>query len=301
MDLREKPGKVQKFLELMLRFRLIALVVMVVATALLLLVHKSGFLVSGWQSFISVPVAASESFGMWLSSVGSVQDVFSSARYLFVAGLASVVMLFVFGGVRAGIASVVSTVVCFAALILLDGDEGIVLPMFGIVAFAALAVFIFVKKSVACALFPFLLCCFFIPCLVGLSPWILSENSIEFWLTAFAIFAFGNSMAFALVAGKHLGAGVPQAGALVKAARQMVVPVLVGALLLVVALAETRFETPAMPIVTAHTSWLYVAIRYVALVVWFFVFFFPISSFAPWGRLRAGSRRVEMKGKKKKK
>ena len=27
MDLREKPGKVQKFLELMLRFRLIALVV----------------------------------------------------------------------------------------------------------------------------------------------------------------------------------------------------------------------------------------------------------------------------------
>ena len=38
MDLREKPGKVQKFLELMLRFRLIALVVMVVATALLLLV-----------------------------------------------------------------------------------------------------------------------------------------------------------------------------------------------------------------------------------------------------------------------
>ena len=100
-------------------------------------------------------------------------------------------------------------------------------------------------------------------------------------------------MAFALVAGKHLGEWVPQAGALVKAARQMVVPVLVGALLLLVALAETHLGTKPV-------NWLYVAIRYVTLIVWFFVFFFPISSFAPWARLRAGSRRVEMKDKKKK-
>ena len=300
MDLREKPGKVQKFLELMLRFRLIALLVMVAATVPLLLIDSSNLLVTGWQSFMSVPVAASEAFGMWLTSIGGVQDLWSSAQFLFIAGIASVVLLFVFGGVRAGVASIVSTLVSFGILILLDGDEGIVLPVFGILALVALVVFIFVKHSVACALFPFLLCSLFIPCLVDLSPWILSENSIEFWLTAFAIFAFAKSMAFAAAAGKHLDAGVPQAGALVKAARQMVVPVLVGALLLVVALAETRVETPAMPIVTAHTSWLYVAIRYVVLVVWFFVFFFPSSSFAPWGRLRSGSRRVEMKGKKKK-
>jgi hypothetical protein len=30
------------------------------------------------------------------------------------------------------------------------------------------------------------------------------------------------------------------------------------------------------------------------------VFFFSISSFGPWERLRSGSRRVEMKDKKKK-
>ena len=299
MDLREKPGKVQKFLELMLRFRLIALVVMVVVTIPLLLMNVKGFLVSGWQGFVSVPVAASESFGMWLSGIQGVQGLWSSAQFLVAAGVACVVMLFVFGGIRAGVASIVSTLVSFGILILLDGDESVVLPMFGILALVSLVLFIFVKKSVACALFPFVLCSFFIPCLVDLSPWILSENSIEFWLAAFAMFAFANSMAFAVVAGKHLGAGVPQAGALVKAARQMVVPVLVGALLLVAALAETRVETPAMPVVTAHTSWLYVAVRYVVLVVWFFVFFFPISSFAPWGRLRAGSRRVEMKSKKK--
>ena len=301
MDLREKPGKVQKFLELMLRFRLIALVVMVVVTIPLLLMNVKGFLVSGWQGFVSVPVAASESFGMWLSGIQGVQGLWSSAQFLVAAGVACVVMLFVFGGIRAGVASIVSILVSFGILILLDGDESVVLPMFGILALASIVLFIFVKKSVACALFPFALCSLFIPCLVDLSPWILSENSIEFWLAAFVMFAFANSMAFAVVAGKHLGAGVPQAGALVKAARQMVVPVLVGALLLVAALAETRVATPAMPVVTAHTSWLYVAVRYVALVVWFFVFFFPISSFAPWARLRAGSRRVEMKGKKKKK
>ena len=299
MDLREKPGKVQKFLELMLRFRLIALVVMVVVTIPLLLMNVKGFLVSGWQGFVSVPVAASEAFGMWLSGIQGVQGLWSSAQFLVAAGVACVVMLFVFGGIRAGVASIVSTLVSFGILILLDGDESVVLPMFGILALVSLVLFIFVKKSVACALFPFVLCSFFIPCLVDLSPWILSENSIEFWLAAFAMFALANSMAFAVVAGKHLGAGVPQAGALVKAARQMVVPVLVGALLLVVALAETRFATPAMPVETAHTSWLFVVVRYVALVVWFFVFFFPISSFAPWGRLRAGSRRVEMKSKKK--
>ena len=299
MDLREKPGKVQKFLELMLRFRLIALLVMVVVTVPMLLMNVKGFLVSGWRGFFSVPVAASEAFGMWLSGIQGVQSLWSSAQFLVAAGVACVAMLFVFGGVRAGVASIVSTLAGFGILILLDGDDSVVLPMFGILALVSLVLFIFVKKSVACALFPFVLCSFFIPCLVDLSPWILSENSIEFWLAAFAMFVLANSMAFAAVAGKHLGAGVPQAGALVKAARQMFVPVLVGALLLVVALAETRVATPAMPVETAHTSWLYVAVRYVALVVWFFVFFFPISSFAPWGRLRAGSRRVEMKGKKK--
>ena len=293
MDLREKPGKVQKFLELMLRFRLIALLVMVVVTVPMLLMNVKGFLVSGWRGFFSVPVAASESFGMWLSGIQGVQGLWSSAQFLVAAGVACVAMLFVFGGVRAGVASIVSTLVSFVALLVLDGGENIVLPMFGIFALVSLVVFIFVKKSVACALFPFVLCSLFIPCLVDLSPWILSENPLEFWLTAFTIFAFANSMAFALVAGKHLSAGVPQAGALVKAARQLFAPVLVGALLLSVALAETQLGN-------ASTSWLYVAIRYVALVVWFFVFFFPISSFAPWGRLRAGSRRVEMKDKKKK-
>ena len=291
MDLREKPGKVQKFLELMLRFRLIALVVMVVVVVPLALVRHVGYM--NWRGAVIGPLSASNVFSVWFASVGGVQDIFSSARYLIAAGVASVVMLFVFGGVRAGIASIVSTLVSLFCLLVLDGGEDFVLPMFGIIILVSLIVFIFVKKSFACALFPFILCSLYFPGLVSVSPWVFGEDPIGCWLTACAIFAFANSMAFALVAGKHLGEGVPQAGALVKAARQMVVPVLVGALLLLVALAETHLGTKPV-------NWLYVAIRYVTLVVWFFVFFFPISSFAPWARLRAGSRRVEMKDKKKK-
>ncbi len=58
MDLREKPGKVQTFLELMLRFRLIALVVIVVATVT--------FAATRLSEIVSLPLGASEAFGMWI-------------------------------------------------------------------------------------------------------------------------------------------------------------------------------------------------------------------------------------------
>ena len=41
------------------------------------------------------------------------------------------------------------------------------------------------------------------------------------------------------------------------------------------------------------------AILWVAFNVWFFGFNFGTMSFAPWDRLRAGSRRVKMSEKKK--
>ena len=42
------------------------------------------------------------------------------------------------------------------------------------------------------------------------------------------------------------------------------------------------------------------AILWVAFNVWFFGFTFGTMSFAPWERLRSGSRRVKMSDKKKK-
>lgn len=281
MDLREKPGKVQTFLELMLRFRLIAFVVMVIATV--------SFVATGWQEIVSLPIGASESFGMWLAETEGVKALWESARYIGVAAIACLVMFVVFGGVRAGIASAVSAVLSFAALYVLGGAESMPLPMFGILALVSLVLFLFVKWSVACALFPFVVSWLFLSGILEIVSSKFGASAGLMW-GVHSAFAFACAMAFAVVAGKHLAAGVPQAGALVKAAKQLLVPVMGGALLLVAAITFDMGER----------NWAYAVIQFVAYAVWFYVFMFSISSFAPWERLRSGSRRVEMKDKKKK-
>ena len=281
MDLREKPGKVQTFLELMLRFRLIAFVVMVIATV--------SFVATGWQEIVSLPIGASESFGMWLAETEGVKALWDSARYIGVAAIACLVMFVVFGGVRAGIASAVSAVLSFAALYVLGGAESMPLPMFGILALVSLVLFLFVKWSVACALFPFVVSWLFLSGILEIVSSKFGASAGLMW-GVHSAFAFACAMAFAVVAGKHLAAGVPQAGALVKAAKQLLVPVMGGALLLVAAITFDMGER----------NWAYAVIQFVAYAVWFYVFMFSISSFAPWERLRSGSRRVEMKDKKKK-
>lgn len=281
MDLREKPGKVQTFLEWMLRFRLISLVVMVIATV--------SFVATGWQEMVSLPLGSSEAFGMWLAETEGAKALWESARYIGVASIACVVMFVVFGGVRAGIASAVATLLSFAGLYVLGGAESMPLPMYGILALVAVVMFIFVKLSVACALFPFVLSWLFLSGLLDVVTTRLDSPVSLVW-GVHSTFAFACAMAFAVVAGKHLAAGVPQAGALVKAAKQLLVPVLVGALLLITAITYDMGDP----------NWIYAALQFVAYVVWFYVFFFSISSFGPWERLRSGSRRVEMKDKKKK-
>lgn len=281
MDLREKPGKVQTFLEWMLRFRLISLVVMVIATV--------SFVATGWQEMVSLPLGSSEAFGMWLAETEGAKALWESARYIGVASIACVVMFVVFGGVRAGIASAVATLLSFAGLYVLGGAESMPLPMYGILALVAVVMFIFVKLSVACALFPFVLSWLFLSGLLDVVTMRLDSPVSLVW-GVHSTFAFACAMAFAVVAGKHLAAGVPQAGALVKAAKQLLVPVLVGALLLITAITYDMGDP----------NWIYAALQFVAYAVWFYVFFFSISSFGPWERLRSGSRRVEMKDKKKK-
>lgn len=281
MDLREKPGKVQTFLEWMLRFRLISLVVMVIATV--------SFVATGWQEMVSLPLGSSEAFGMWLAETEGAKALWESARYIGVASIACVVMFVVFGGVRAGIASAVAALLSFAGLYVLGGAESMPLPMYGILALVAVVMFIFVKLSVACALFPFVLSWLFLSGLLDVVTTRLDSPVSLVW-GVHSTFAFACAMAFAVVAGKHLAAGVPQAGALVKAAKQLLVPVLVGALLLITAITYDMGDP----------NWIYAALQFVAYAVWFYVFFFSISSFGPWERLRSGSRRVEMKDKKKK-
>jgi hypothetical protein len=265
----------------MLRFRLIALVVMVIATV--------SFVATGWQEIVSLPIGSSEAFGMWLAETEGAKALWESARYLGVASIACVVMFIVFGGVRAGVASVVAMLLSFAGLYVLGGAESMPLPMYGIFALVSLVLFLFVKWSVACALFPFALSWLFLSGILEIISSKFDAAPSLVW-GVHSAFAFACVLALAVVAGKHLAAGVPQAGALVKAAKQLLVPVLVGALLLIAAVTYDM-GTP---------NWIYGVLQFVAYAVWFYVFFFSISSFGPWERLRSGSRRVEMKDKKKK-
>lgn len=292
MDLREKPGKVQSFLEIMLRVRLISIVVIVVATI--------SFIASNWQAIASLPLGASEALGMWMAEVDGFGGLWANAQYLSVAAIAAVVLFAVFGGVRSAIASVVAFGLAFGSLFILGGNESMPLMMFGVLALIALVGILFVKLSVACGLFPFVLAWAFWCGICAVLPSSLEPTWLV-WAVLSAL-GFAGAMALSVAAGKQLSAGAPAAGALVKASKQMVVPMLSASLL---ALCAIAFDMPASvaeevsDAAPTTPSYWGVALYFFIFNLWFFVFQFPIMSFAPWERLRSGSRRVEMRDKKK--
>jgi hypothetical protein len=80
----------------------------------------------------------------------------------------------------------------------------------------------------------------------------------------------------------------------VKAGKKMFVPVCVSSLLALAAITVDMGNASGKAIAGAVILW-------IAFIVWFYAFAFGTMAFCPWERLRAGSRRVKMKDKKKKK
>jgi hypothetical protein len=283
MELREKPGKVQKLLELSLRFRLIFVVLMVGFAV--------AFLATGWQQMGSLPLGASEALGMWIAGFTNVVSAWNSSQYIFVAALSMVVLYFVFGGVRGGVGGLIALAAFVGSLFALGGDEDMLLIFFGAFAGLSLLFLLFVKWSVACALFPFALSWLLLTGFLGWFPMMIGKAWLM-WAVLSGI-AFSGVVACALIAGKELGEGSPQAGALVKAGKKMLTPVLIASLLALSALVVVMGgAVDGKKIGSAAILW-------VSFNVWFFGFTFGTMSFAPWERLRAGSRRVKMSDKKK--
>jgi hypothetical protein len=284
MELREKPGKVQKLLELSLRFRLIFVVLMVGFAV--------AFVATGWQQMGSLPLGASEALGMWIAGFSNVVSAWNSSQYIFVAALSMVVLYFVFGGVRGGVGGLVALLAFVGSLFALGGDEDMLLIFFAVFAGLSLVFLLFVKWSVACALFPFVLSWLLLTGFLGWFPMMIGKAWLM-WAVLSGI-AFSGVVACALIAGKELGEGTPQAGALVKAGKKMLTPVLIASLLALSALVvDMGGAVDGKKVGSAAILW-------VAFNVWFFGFTFGTMSFAPWERLRAGSRRVKMSEKKKK-
>jgi hypothetical protein len=284
MELREKPGKVQKLLELSLRFRLIFVVLMVGFAV--------AFVATGWQQMGSLPLGASEALGMWIAGFSNVVSAWNSSQYIFVAALSMVVLYFVFGGVRGGVGGLVALLAFVGSLFALGGDEDMLLIFFAVFAGLSLVFLLFVKWSVACALFPFVLSWLLLTGFLGWFPMMIGKAWLM-WAVLSGI-AFSGVVACALIAGKELGEGTPQAGALVKAGKKMLTPVLIASLLALSALVvDMGGAVDGKKVGSAAILW-------VSFNVWFFGFTFGTMSFAPWERLRAGSRRVKMSEKKKK-
>jgi len=283
MELREKPGKVQKLLELSLRFRLIFVLMMIGFSV--------AFVVTGWQQMASLPLGASEALGMWISRFTNVVSAWHSSQYIIVAALSMLVLYFVFGGLRGGFGGLFALAAFVGSLFALGGDEDMLFVFFAVFAGLALLLVLFAKWSVACALFPFALSWLL---LTGFLAWfpLMVGKAWLMWAVLSAI-AFSGVVACALVAGKELGEGSPQAGALVKAGKRMLAPVLIASLLALSALVVD------MSVIVDWRRIGCAAIIWVAFNVWFFGFTFGTMSFAPWERIRAGSRRVKMGDKKK--
>ena len=279
MDLRDKPGVVQKFLERMVQFRLIFLFFLVLFSVM--------FVATGWQAMSSLPLGASESLGMWMAEAN-----IGDAKFLAVAALAAIVMFFVFGGVKSGVGGLVAMAAFVGSLVLLDGSEGMQLVFYGVFAAVSLVLLFVGKFGLSNALFPFALSWLL---LTGFLSWcpIAPDNAWLSW-AALSALGFAAVVAFALNAGKELGEGTPATGAIVKAGKRMVMPVVIAGLLAVVATSVDMAQVTGKQIAGAAVLWL-------AFVVWFFGFTFGTMAFAPWDRLRSGSRRVQMKDKKKKK
>ena len=282
MELREKPGKVQKLLELSLRFRLIFVLMMIGFSV--------AFVVTGWQQMASLPLGASEALGMWISRFTNVVSAWHSSQYIIVAALSMLVLYFVFGGMRGGFGGLFALAAFVGSLFALGGDEDMLFVFFAVFAGLALLLVLFAKWSVACALFPFALSWLL---LTGFLAWfpLMVGKAWLMWAVLSAI-AFSGVVACALVAGKELGEGSPQAGALVKAGKRMLAPVLIASLLALSALVVD------MSVIVDWRRIGCAAIIWVAFNVWFFGFTFGTMSFAPWERIRAGSRRVKMGDKK---
>jgi hypothetical protein len=140
-------------------------------------------------------------------------------------------------------------------------------------------------------LFPFALSWLLLTGFVSWFPLMIGKA----WLmwAVLSTLAFSGVVACALAAGKELGEGAPQAGALVKAGKKMLAPILISSLLALSALVvDMGGAIDGKRIGSAAILW-------VAFNVWFFGFTFGTMSFAPWERIRSGSRRVKMSDKKK--
>lgn len=270
MDLREKRGILQRFRESILRFRLIFIVLFAVLC---------GIFFGGYSAVCSFILGASEALGMRLSEGG----LGGLWPWLLLLALL-LVSRFPLAGKRSGFSLLGTSVAALAFLFLLQGSDPIVLASLILLALVALLLLVLLKHSFGCYAFPaYLLALAFLGCAAPFQP-LFSFQEISILL----VLLLSDLLAVALIAGKTLAEGLPKASSLLEGLKLQLLPSFLGALVTAAFFAWQAGDNSAL-------AWA----RHFALSISCFILFlllgFPLLSFAPFSRLRAETRTLNLK------
>ena len=277
MDLREKPGKVQKFAEFVLRFRLIVVILLALACI---------FAGPAFLDVISYVLGATEECSMCVFKLCNGGFLASSGILIHVAVGAAVIFglrLFV-SGFRSAMMFLIA-LACVPMLVLaLSGSEEVILYIYGVAGLIALILCIFVKHSQTCALIPLYLMSF------AYTSYCTATEIPELTWGAYMVLIVADTFGITILAGHELSDGTPVSGAVIKAFRKLFLPILVSAL--AVALVSTIYSVHSLKEVPlALTLRLRDAAVYVLAVS---AGVLPLISFMPLKRLRAAERKIKL-------
>lgn len=270
MDLREKPGLIQSFGEFILRFRLIFVVV---------LACVCGYLFAGYTEILTFGMAMSESIGMKVAE-GNLVTLWPWLLLL----LPLLLPRFIVSGVQVGIAALVLAIAMPAGFFALQNTESLALPVLIALAVISFVLFIVLKHGFGCAAFPaFLSVVGFIGAMGGLNVSAYSRYEIAVYATLLACDLFG----IALNTGKKLVSGEPKNGALLFGLRKQFL-----ALLITPVLFSVFFFVRGL-VLTPEAFGIHFALA-AGYIVFFFFLSLPLLTFAPFARLRAKTREINV-------
>lgn len=270
MDLREKPGMIQRLGEMILRFRLIFVVV---------LACVCGYLFAGYTDILTFALAMSEALGIKVATF----DFVAFLPWLLLP-LFLLLPRFLACGKQAGFTSLVLCALMPAGFFALQNAEFLALPVMVSLALLSFILFVFVKHGYGCAAFPaFLSAIGFIGAIDGLNIGVFSRHEIAVFVTLLVCDIF----TFAVIAGQKLAAGEPKNGALLWSLRKNFLPLVLTPVLCAILFAVKGGCTEPRTFV-AHLA---LSLGYIVFALFLS---FPLLTFAPFARLRASKREMNV-------
>ena len=270
MDLRKKATLFQQFGEIILRFRLIFVFV---------LASIVGYFFCGYREIFTWILSLSETLGIQVAK----SNYISFLPYFLLIALI-LIPRFLLAKKISGFSFLGVSIVIPAFLFLLQGSDSIILPVFIAVSVLTIVLFFAVKHAFTCALFPAFL---FSLALLG-----VSVNGVSFGfsnpeISMFLLLSLADMISISLISGIELKNGDPKTRALLHGIQKEFLPTLINMLTIVIffIIKQGNFTAKA------------ILFQIVILLLYFILFYFlgvSLLSFAPFARLRAKKRSIEL-------